>query len=345
MLTATPKAATLDGMKRDLVLCVGLTPAWQEIMAFERVRTGMVNRAAAMACCAAGKGPNVARALRALAGKPVLLGFAGGHTGRQFAADLRRAGVAARLIPDPAPTRLCVTMLDRTAGTVTELVGEATLPPPRAWRAFFAAYGRLLPRARLVVIAGAPMPGAAPGLYARLAREARRAGVAVLLDTRNAPLMEALPHRPLIAKLNREELAATLGRASLSDKAVIGGARRLIDAGADSVVVTAGRRGAWLVMARAARRFVPPAIEVVNSVGCGDAMTAGIAAALAGDQSIEEAVRFGVACGAASALTLLPADLRPTDVRRILRKVKAAPVTPSTASDPLLRGSVSRTCP
>lgn len=308
-------------MRRNVILCVGLTPAWQEIMAFDRVQTGGVNRAVYTACCAAGKGPNVARAIKALGGQPVLLGFAGGHTGRRFAGDLRRAGIAARLVADPAPTRLCVTILDRSAGTVTELVGEAALPPPRAWQAFFKAYRRLLPSARLVVIAGAPMPGAAPGLYARLAAEADKAATPLIMDTRNQPLLEALPHRPLAAKLNGDELAATLGRRRLSDKAAIAGARRLIESGARSVVVTAGRRGAWLVTPRATRRFVPPAVKAVNSVGCGDAMTGGMAWALARNRPLEEAVRMGVACGTASALTELPASFDPAEARRLLRKV------------------------
>jgi len=311
-------------MKRDIILCVGLTPAWQEVMAFARVRTGEVNRAVGRSCCAAGKGPNVARAVKALGGNPLLLGFAGGHTGRQFAADLRRAGIAAHLVSDPAPTRLCVTMLDRSAGTVTELVGEAALPPPRAWRAFFAAYRRLLPRAKVVVIAGAPMPGAAPGLYARLAAEARRTATPVILDTRNQPLLEALPHRPLMAKLNWDELAGTLGRRTLSEPAAIKGARRLLKAGAGSVVVTAGRRGAWLVTPQAVWRVTPPAVEAVNSVGCGDAMTGAMAWALGQDRKLEQAVRLGAACGTASALTDLPALFDPAVARRFLRKTKAA---------------------
>lgn len=308
-------------MKRNVILCVGLTPAWQEVMEFAGLRLGAINRAVKRASCAAGKGPNVARALKTLGGTPVLLGFAGGPAGRQFAADLRRAGVTARLIPDPASTRLCVTMLDRPAGSVTELVGEASVPPPRAWRALFAAYRRLLPRASLVVIAGAPMPGAAAGVYARLAALARRTDTPVILDTRNQPLLEALPHRPLAAKLNADELASTLGSGKLSDKAAIEGARRLINAGAGSVVVTAGRRGAWLVTPQATWRFVPPAVKAVNSVGCGDAMTGGMAWALARNRPLEEAVRMGVACGTASALTALPAAFDPDLARRLLRKV------------------------
>jgi 1-phosphofructokinase family hexose kinase len=313
-------------MQKKQILCVGLTPAWQEIMAFERLRPGQVNRAVSRSGCAAGKGTNVARAVRRLGEAPVLLAFAGGHPGRQMADDLRRAGITARLVSDPAPTRLCVTLLERGAGTVTELVGEAALPPPGAWRVFFAAYRRLLDSAQVVVIAGAPMPGASEGVYARLVAAAAQAGVPVLLDTRNRPLLETLPHHPQVVKLNREELAVTLGRRTLSLRAVVQGARRLIRAGAGQVIVTAGCCGAWLVTPRAVWHVQPPAVRTVNSVGCGDAMTGGLACALARGYPPARAIRLGVACGTASALTEQPADLEPAAVRRLLRQLRVTRV-------------------
>ena len=89
----------------------------------------------------------------------------------------------------------------------------------------------------------------------------------------------------------------------------------------------AGRRGALLVTPRTARWFVPPAVAVVNSVGCGDAMTAGMAWALAQNQTLQQAVRLGAACGTASALTELPASFDPAVARQFMRKVLSSPAS------------------
>ena len=46
-----------------MIIAAGLTPAWQQIMRFERLATGQVNRAREVAWCASGKVLNVGLAL------------------------------------------------------------------------------------------------------------------------------------------------------------------------------------------------------------------------------------------------------------------------------------------
>ncbi len=53
---------------------------------------------------------------------------------------------------------------------------------------------------------------------------------------------------------------------------------------------------------------------MVNPIGCGDCLTAGIARSLCNGETVIEAVRFGVACAADNASQLLPARL---DVARV----------------------------
>jgi tagatose 6-phosphate kinase len=58
-------------------------------------------------------------------------------------------------------------------------------------------------------------------------------------------------------------------------------------------------------------------VAAVNPVGSGDAMTAGICRGLDQRRPHPEAVRLGLACGAANALTRAAGDVVPADVRRI----------------------------
>ena len=71
-------------------LCIGLTPALQELREFKSFTLGEVNRSPAIHRSVAGKGPNVARVLRQLGGHPFLLGFVGGDTGWFIREKLRR---------------------------------------------------------------------------------------------------------------------------------------------------------------------------------------------------------------------------------------------------------------
>ena len=213
-----------------------------------------------------------------------------------------------------APGRVCVTIRDEATGRVTELVEEAPLPKPGEWRAFYRQYDRLVKRAGLVAISGALMPGAPADVYAKLCAAAKKP---VIIDSQREPLLRALRHRPLLAKLNVHELENTLGKTP-----VVAGARQLIERGAGNVLVTHGAKGAWLVTPAAVWFFTPPRIQPVNPIGSGDAVTAGIVVGFLRGAELPEAVRLGIACGAANALTPTSGQVIPGDVRRLLPAVK-----------------------
>ena len=66
----------------------------------------------------------------------------------------------------------------------------------------------------------------------------------------------------------------------------------------------------------------PPKIEVVNTVGCGDSMTAAFAVGLSRGYSIEEKIRYAVAVSAANAMTMQTGNFRQKDMERILPEVE-----------------------
>lgn len=291
-------------------LCIGMTPAIQELREFNKLTLGEVNRSPAIHRSVAGKGPNVARVLRQIGGKPLLLGFVGSEF---ITENLRREGVAEKLIRTQQPTRICTTLMDHATGTITELVEEATMPTAGEWQQFFTTFRRSLRQARYVVIAGALMPGASPEIYRKIAR----CGVPVIIDSQREPLLGVLEFKPFIAKLNAHELENTLGKGG-----IVAGARELHRRGAQNVIVTHGAEGAWLVNAAGVWHYRPPRLKAVNPIGSGDAVTAGICRALERGEELPEAVRYGIACGAANALTLIAGTVRLPDVQRLMGRVR-----------------------
>lgn len=62
-----------------------------------------------------------------------------------------------------------------------------------------------------------------------------------------------------------------------------------------ALIVTAGRRGAWMVDGSGTRLIeAAPIGEVVDTCGAGDSLSAGLALALAVGAGLEEALRFGI---------------------------------------------------
>jgi 1-phosphofructokinase family hexose kinase len=307
---------------------VGFAPAVQRTLVFDRLRRGEVNRARAVFVTVGGKAVNTALALVRLGRPAVVAGINGGASGRRIRSWLRAAGVACAFTPAPQESRTCTTVAERVRGTVTELVEEAPAPPRPCLRRFERDVRACLRRASWAVFGGA-VPAAAPvRVWARLAAAAARGGVPVLLDSRGSPLLAALRHRPLLVKLNADELAQTWDVPCRGGRAIVAAARRLTSGGAQWALVTQGAGPAWLVARDgAAWRVTPPRVRGVRSpVGSGDCVNAGIAHALLAGRPMPEAVRFGLACGTANALTWTPADFAPPAARRLARACRVEPV-------------------
>lgn len=304
------------------ILCIGATPALQRTMEFERVQRGGVNRARKVTLSPAGKAVNVAVVLRALGAQPVLTGFLGGPTGAMMRDLLAARGIGERCVAVPAPTRVCTTMMEDGRTGVTELVEEAATPSDEEWRALFSMCRGLLPGCSYAILAGALPPHSPVDIYAMLARAAREAETPLLIDSQKQPLLAALPHGPLLAKLNVHELALTFGRPLNGKRDILEAAGEIRRRGAQWVLVTNGARTAFLVGAEGAYVYTPPKILAVNAVGSGDATTAGLAAALQAGEAMPQAVTMGFACGAANALTLTPADVNAETARGLRAEVR-----------------------
>lgn len=305
----TPAQATPPG-RGGPVLALGLTPALQRTMFFERFRPGEVNRAREVAVTAAGKCVNVGLALAVLGDKAYVTGFNGGAAGRLLAGDVVRRGATPAFTEIAAETRTCTTVIDGATGDVTELVQEA----PAVTRDDLDRMRRdllgLLPRCSALTISG-NLPAAFPAdAYAPFAEKASSLGIPWLVDSRGAPLLATLPFRPLLAKLNRQELADTFGGRDDGERRRVENLRRLTAAGARWALMTDGGERALLVSAdgRLARIRPERLARAVNPVGSGDCTAAGVIHAILRGREMPDAVAYGLACGTANARTRVPAE-------------------------------------
>ena len=68
-------------------------------------------------------------------------------------------------------------------------------------------------------------------------------------------------------------------------------------------MITGGPRGAVVADGESVWEAIPPPITVVSAVGSGDSLTAAFVWALINGYNLPEALRLGVAAGAANAIT------------------------------------------
>lgn len=300
-----------------VILAAGLTPAWQQILSFDAVHLGEVNRAEEVLGCASGKVLNVGSAVHHLGLPSLTLCPVGGLTGRQIQADFAQLQIPATWLDTATATRVCTTILDRATDRTTELVENSAPLSSVELDQFADAFAAAARQAEIVVLSGS-LPHQTPrDFYAQLMSQT---SARVLLDARGPELQAALPHRPWLVKPNREELAQTLGRPLDTPDALVAGIRELLAAGAQHVVVSDGA-GA-LYAADPGGVQVIPALKVrtVNPIGCGDCLAAGLAVAAFEGRPWNDVLAFGIATAAENASRLLPARFpRAAVEQRLLR--------------------------
>lgn len=306
-----------------MILSAGLTPAWQQILVFDRFRLGEVNRAAEVHWCASGKVFNAGIAAHHLGAESLALALAGGPPLAEIRAEMRALGVPLEVVETASATRVCTTVLDRSCGAITELVENGRAVSEAELDAFWQAMAAAARRAEAVVLIGT-LPAGAPQTYYRRLLECVSAPA--VLDFRGQGLTGALDLEPCVVKPNREELAQTVGRPLDTDDELVEAMRSLNDRGARWVVVTDGPRAVWLSGRGELYRFQPPAVpaeDAVNPIGCGDAMAAALAWAMRDGRSLPEAVRLGIGASIDNLRQLLPCRLNPQRVRRIAEMVES----------------------
>jgi len=305
-----------------MIFCLGTTPAVQRVMVFRKLAPDAVNRALAVADGPAGKSVNVAKVLKALGEEPLAAGFLGGARGRYLRDMLKAKGIETDFVTVAAHTRLCVTVIDQERGTQTELVEEGRPVSPVDCERLGTVLRRRIKACRAVVMSGSLAAGVPGDLYFQAARQAREAGVLCALDAQGAPLAEALKGGPGLVKPNRAELAATVGGELKDEAGVMSAMLELCRRGAQRVVVTAGKEAVLAFDGRSFWRIIPPVVRVVNPIGCGDAFTAALVWRMLRGAGLGAACRWAAGAGAANAITLMPGEVEPADVRRLARAAR-----------------------
>jgi len=309
------------------VLCIALNPAIDLTIEVSDLLVGEVNRAQRAQQDAGGKGINVASCLADYAVPVAVSGLLGRLNPALFEALFEVKGIDNRCLYIDGYTRVNTKVVDPEKGQTTDI----NLPGPSLTESEIAAQIATLMEVvkaisvslRWVVLSGSLPPGWPADTYATLIRHVHALGGKALLDTSGPALSEALKAGPEIVKPNRDELAEHLGRTLGSLDEVIAAARELIVAhpGIQTVAVSMGGEGAVFVTTEQAVVAQPLPVDLISSVGAGDAMVAGIVAAQLDGLALEGCARLATAFAAGKLTRLGPHLPGHAEVRALADKV------------------------
>ena len=303
-----------------MITTVTLNVAIDKAYVIDTLNKGEVMRVQKCSNTAGGKGLNVAKVVK-LCGEPVMAaGFVGGHAGKYVCEMLDEAGVPNRFIHTKGETRSCINIL-ASDGSSTEFLEPGEPVEEADVAVFLKDFEEVVKESDVVTISGSMQKGIPADMYSQLITKVKVAGKKVILDTSGKLLENGIQAKPDMIKPNDDEIEMLLGVSADSYEKIVEGAKKLHAMGIPMVVVSLGGDGALLVTEEGVFHGRPPKIQVVNTVGCGDSMTAAFAVALARKLPVKEMLRYAVAVSAANALTMKTGNFRQEDMEEILPKV------------------------
>jgi 6-phosphofructokinase 2 len=193
------------------------------------------------------------------------------------------------------------------------------------WQACLDEITGLDPLPPMVVASGSLPPGVPVDFYARLAHALRDRDTRLIVDVSGEALAATASAGVYLLKPNIDELRELCGHDADAELDFEAAADSLVEEGAAEVIVLSlGAAGAHL-----AQRGEPgldlraPTVPVESRIGAGDSMVAGIATALARGWPLVDAVRFGLATGAAAVMTPGSELAQRDDAERLYARLKS----------------------
>ncbi|MCX7789747.1 MAG: hexose kinase [Chloroflexaceae bacterium] len=306
-----------------MLLIITPNPALDRTMVFEGLRLGGVFRTDEVIVAAGGKGLNVARAARALGQPALVCAPLGGLTGDAVAHLAAAEGLSGRWTRHRAgETRTCVLVVDRAASDATALNESGPIFAPADWHAFAGDVLAAASGATLAVVSGSLPRGVEPAALGGLLADLASRGLPVMVDTSGPALEAALATRPWGVKVNGHEAGVALGRPVSDVPAALAALEALRAGGVSLAAISLGAEGCVAADASGAWWARPPRVRIVSSVGSGDSLLAGLVTGLLRGLSLPEALRLGVACGTADALTIGGGRFELREVERLRMAVQ-----------------------
>jgi 1-phosphofructokinase family hexose kinase len=253
------------------------------------------------------------------------LGFAAGAVGRKSEALLRARGVTTDFTEVEGESRLVTVIVDESDHTHSTITTSTLIVNADHVAALRQRYQSALGEATCVVLGGTLPAGVEPSLYVDLITLARERNIPVIFDASDRNLQVGLTARPNFIKPNRDELGALIGHPITTLEDAYRAGCSVLEQYGTIPVITLGREGGLAVLPGRAYRIPALKVQVVNAAGAGDAVLAGLAAALDRGQPVEEGLRLGFAAAAAVVLTPGTADCRRADVERFLPQIELIP--------------------
>lgn len=246
-----------------------------------------------------GKGVNIAISLQKLGLPTLAMGFAGGTRGRVLTQEIRKEGVATSFIFTAAETRTDISIFDREKNTLTEINESGSTVPQEEIDLFVDNYKKALNDTTLLIIGGSIPPKVKNNLYADLIRYAQEKNIRTIVHTSPKFIEYAIEAEATIINPDMRSSHELFGKPLDGVEEFIKAGKEILSKRKKTELVLFSHRLENVVAVTREKTFIlrPQELKIINMLGYGDAVVAGLAYGLENKMSWADALKFACAAG------------------------------------------------
>jgi 1-phosphofructokinase family hexose kinase len=272
----------------------------------------------------AGKGVNVAKTITSMKTRVTALGFIGQQSAELFQ-QLDSTLLTTDFSQVPGLVRQNITLQTRSIDQETHIRTPGFTVTEKDTNALINKINANIQPDDIVILSGSLPQGCNAHFYADIITHCHKKNARILLDSSGQSLANSIKATPYLIKPNLIEMEALVGYPLTHTTAIINAAQHFIHQGIQVVIVSLGKDGIIAVTQTDAvqlRCDKLPNQELINTLGCGDALMGGLALAYQQNKSFPEALKLGISCATANLFSQEPGRISPQLVNEITAMVR-----------------------
>lgn len=302
-----------------MIYTVTCNPSLDYYVEADEIIFGEMNRTNAENVVVGGKGINVSIVLANLGHASKTMGFVAGQIGQTILKMLEEKGIKSDMVK-LADDNSRINIKLYTNNSETQINGQGPKISGQE-KEYFLRKLDALQDGDLLVLSGSVQTSLGNTFYGEVLDRLQGKDVRTVVDASGKLLTFACQYHPFLVKPNREELEQIFQITIRDKKDAARQGKRLLEMGAQNVIVSLGGDGAVLLTKEGTIRFADaPRQKVIHTIGAGDSLVAGFLAGIIENDDMRHAFRLGVAAGSASAFSAELATKQ--DVEQIYNQVQ-----------------------
>lgn len=305
-----------------MITTVTLNPAIDRSYIINKFQVDNKYRVDDVTVTVGGKGINVAKTASMLGQKINATGFLGGLSGEYIKRELVKLGISTSFVNIAGESRNFTAIIDTINNTETTVDEEGPFVTKTELTRFIKEYIKILKYSKIIIASGSVPKGVPKTIYRDMVKIAKDNNVIPIIDASGKYLEEAIKAKPYMIKPNIDELRDLVGYDLKDEFEIVHESRYICKQGVELVVISLGSEGAIFATKERVFKAEAPPINSVNAVGSGDALVGGFAIAMTKNYCLEEAIKYGIACGTANALEKDIGQVYKNNVERLYNEIK-----------------------